>query len=1060
MTSYPYWVTAGTLPNRLEGYSYSSNPELLLFGETTNQPCTVSIPPINGSLPPGTRLEFDGTTVRILGQIAGVEGTETYSFTLRLSNGTYSTDRTFYITATNTLDILEWVTGNSTSLGYYYVAEPTNYQVLAQNTPLKTIAYSFGPIIGWTQGLSIEPATGLLTLDLRWKPSFNYTTLDYTLNNDLLYKCVVAGVSGLANGPFVSGSGIVDSSDPPWEPNSYYIVNTVVTNDNGKIYVCLATGFSSAGPGPTGTGGNIPDGYPTAWSYIGQAAVWNQVTPATSELVAFTVQAATDTQIITRVFQIALLSRPYPPIWQTPSGSLGTVSPRANFDLPLVVFDPDFQGITFSSSNLPTWLNLGVLGELWGSAPVVLSTTFYTFTISASDGIFTVPRTFTVEVAQDPQQISWNSPNDLGEILDGEFSSIQLSAVTNRPGASISYGLSGGSIPPNTIVVSSTGILSGFVEYHAVPKTYFFEVTATDGTDKLPRWFELTVQSGYKEKFLNISIPITGAEKLQFIINNSSSLIAPEYLFREADKNWSRNDSPEVNVVSGLKYSNVEDVKNSISSWLTEFELSYGMLNASEGSGLEYQTLFVCLRDSSSVQSWQPFTSYHSNTRVSTSSGKQFYALVGGTTGDYPEPSHDGTDGSVVWQLVSTPNESTSRNLPLPWYPAHDYATNQTVVNYGETYQAAQNGRSSGGFGPKGELVPITDGQTSWTQGAFFGPNSAYPPSIYNLRQKTISTLGFASSKGDGAQGLVNVNLSTGGIQSVSVVSSGSGYYSQPTIVVNGIGTGARVSALLELKSATLISSSPGFTVGMLFDVSQGTSPGDDFGTVQVGSVNALGIVTSVIITKKGTYSHFPKSNVSFTSGSKTFVVFFDLGIKNVMIDDPGSGYSTETTVSFLGSELLPAWQQEWAKSYVLSVPLAYITMEGAQKFKNTPFIINPYQGQTVEVKQIKMSVQGLLWTGTTTFDADCMTWEVTQTRLVEFDPASETVFDGGVEVFDNDQTWFDHGQMGVVPYSNTIFDENTTIYDYYSTLIDSRASVTASKFTRSWIVNFGKPWQ
>jgi len=1060
MSSYPFWVTAATLPSRAEGYSYSSNPEILLYGETTNQPCTASIPPINGTLPPGTQVEFVAGQIRIVGQIQGsIDGT-TYEFTLRLSNGTFSTDRTFRITVANVQDRLEWLTPNNKPLGYYFVSEPVTFAVVAQNTPLKSITYSLTSPITWTQGLSIESNTGLTTLNLRWRPTTPYTTVDYVLNNNFLYKCIVAGTSGLSNGPVVPGSAIVDSSDPAWQPNSYYVVNTVVTNDNGKIYVCLASGFSSAGTGPTGTGGNIPDGFPTAWSYIGQAAVWSQVTPGTTDLVTFSVQAATNTQQIVQSYDIELLSRPYEPIWLTPAGILATLVPGANFTFALEVFDPDFQGIAFTSSNLPNWLNLSTLGELWGRAPAVLSSTDYDFTVIASDGVFSVPRNFLVSVEQEPEQIQWLSPNYLGHIEDGAFSSIQFRATTSRPGASVLYGLRGGIIPLNTTVESSTGMLSGFVDYHAVSKTYLFEISASDGTDIETRWFQLTVKSQNREKFLNISIPITGAEKLQFITNNSPSLIAPEFLFREQDTNWSRNDSPEIAVVSGLNYTNIAEVRNSLSNWLSEFELSYGALNTSELESLEYQTLFVTIRDSNSLGSWTPFTQYKQNERVSTSSGQQFLALVAGVSGDYPEPTVSGADGSVVWQLVSVPNSSTLRTPPLPWYPAHLYQQTQTVVNFGNVYEATLTGRSSGGFGPQGTNFPIADGTTSWTQTISNGPNVAYPPSIYNIRRESIRLLGFASSKGSGAVGFANVNAITGGITSVSIINKGSGYYSQPEVSITGEGSGAVVSVDLELQSTNIISSSAGFSMGQTFTVSQGLSLSQDFAQIEISGVDSVGFATQLTITHSGTYQQFPKGNITFVLADRALVVFFDLGVKSVLVVSPGTGYSTGTSVNFSGNELLPSWQSQWAKNHVLSIPLAYITLAGAEKFKTTPFLVNPYQGQTIEVKQLKFSLQGLIWTGNTTFDESCMSWDVAQTQLVEFDPATETLFDGGFEIFDRDSTQFDRGAMNIAPFSATVFDENTTIYDYYATLFDARPGAASSRFSRSWIVNFGRPWQ
>jgi hypothetical protein len=1064
MTSYPYWVTAAVLPSRLEGYSYSSVPEILVYGETTNLPCTVSIPPINGSLPPGTRVELVGGQVQILGQISGVQGEQTYDFTLRLSNGSLVTDRTFSITATNIVDILEWETPNTTPLGYYYLPGPAQYQIRASNTPPKSIFYSFGPYIGWTQGLSIESGTGLVTLDLSWKPTNFYSTTDYVLNSGYLYKCTVPGDSGFARGPYLTGSNVVDSTYPAWTANSYYTLNTKVTNNIGKIYICIVAGFSGA-TGPTGTGSFIVDGFPTVWSYIGQAAVWNQVTPGVDEQITFTATAQNDevapTQTVTRVFSVTATATPHAPIWQTPAGLLATVSPAQNFSFQLEIFDPDLQSITFTCLDLPSWLNLGELGLLWGSVPNVTGNVSYVFTVTASDGVQTVSRTFSILSQKSGQQVLWQSPDVLGDIYDGEFCSIQLQATTTRETGGVTYGLRGGSIPPNTIVVSATGMISGFVEYHPSDKTYFFEVAASDGAETVTKKFQLIVKSQKLEKFLSVTIPITGTEKLGFIANNSTSLCPPEYLFREQDSNWARNNQPGISVITGIKYSNAEQVKNNLSNWLTEFVLQFGRVDVSYEPSLPYQTMFVTVQDSSSVAPWQPYTEYHPTSRVSTSSGLELVATTTGVSGGYPEPKGSGMDGSVVWQAVSVPNTASNRTLPLPWYPAHLYQQYQTVLNEGSSYTADNLGRSSGGFGPQG-VAPVPDGEITWRDpvtGDPLPPNTFYPPSIYNLRTELKTRYGYSNAKGSGAIGFANVNLATSGISSITVADPGEGYLSQPPVIIRGDGTGATGECVLSILTATIVSSSPGFQVGMEFPVSQGqifSVPG----RIRVESTNPVGIVTGISIIESGGYTQFPQGNVAFVVGAANLLVQFNLGIGQVRITSAGAGYSTNTVVSFAGTELLPNWQQSWSKGYVLSIPLAAVTQQGADYVKNRAFQTNPYQGQSIEVKQVEIRVQGLIWEGDTSFDGTSMSWDTNATRLVEFDPASETDFDHSSTIFDRDNTWFDHGMLGNFPFSNTVFDTEKTIFDYYATLFDERASITSSRFSRSWLIDFGKPWQ
>ena len=88
------------------------------------------------------------------------------------------------------------------------------------------------------------------------------------------------------------------------------------------------------------------------------------------------------------------------PIWQTASGSLGTVTSLLSFSNTVSATDEENNTITYSSPNLPAWLSINSSsGVISGTAPGVVNATTYSFTINASDGINAAQsRSFSVTV--------------------------------------------------------------------------------------------------------------------------------------------------------------------------------------------------------------------------------------------------------------------------------------------------------------------------------------------------------------------------------------------------------------------------------------------------------------------------------------------------------------------------------------------------------------------------------------------------------------------------------------------------------------------------------------
>jgi hypothetical protein len=91
------------------------------------------------------------------------------------------------------------------------------------------------------------------------------------------------------------------------------------------------------------------------------------------------------------------------PTWNTSSGTIATINEQTALNTSVSATDPDGTSIVYSSSNLPSWINLNSsTGALTGTAPDILSNTTYTFDITASDGVNTSSRSFSVSTIYVP----------------------------------------------------------------------------------------------------------------------------------------------------------------------------------------------------------------------------------------------------------------------------------------------------------------------------------------------------------------------------------------------------------------------------------------------------------------------------------------------------------------------------------------------------------------------------------------------------------------------------------------------------------------------------------
>ncbi len=122
------------------------------------------------------------------------------------------------------------------------------------------------------------------------------------------------------------------------------------------------------------------------------------------------------------------------PAWNTASGSLGSFTDGSSVSASVSATDPDGTSIVYLSTNLPAWLSLNSsTGGITGTSPTVVSQTTYSFDITASDGLNTSSRSFSVTVV--PVVISGGTEVTSGGYKYHIFSSAGVSSLTVANGS-------------------------------------------------------------------------------------------------------------------------------------------------------------------------------------------------------------------------------------------------------------------------------------------------------------------------------------------------------------------------------------------------------------------------------------------------------------------------------------------------------------------------------------------------------------------------------------------------------------------------------------------------
>lgn len=159
------------------------------------------------------------------------------------------------------------------------------------------------------------------------------------------------------------------------------------------------------------------------------------------------------------------------PIWKSSNSSLdnlGTVVEGVYFEAPLDAYDPNGGSVSykFLAGTLPPGIRINQTGLVQGVPvlnDVANETRTFEFSIRATDqNGFVSDKTFVLTIANVSPPVIVPRVNNLGQIFDGEFYSLQLQATELNPYANLTWSLTSGTLPPG-VTLGSGGLLSGFV---------------------------------------------------------------------------------------------------------------------------------------------------------------------------------------------------------------------------------------------------------------------------------------------------------------------------------------------------------------------------------------------------------------------------------------------------------------------------------------------------------------------------------------------------------------------------------------------------------------------
>lgn len=760
---------------------------------------------------------------------------------------------------------------------------------------------------------------------------------------------------------------------------------------------------------------------PTGLSINSRTGVITYTTPVITAdtTTAFTVRATAGGLYSDLAFTISVLTVPHAPAWVTDSGLIAEILEDGFVETPLVAYESSSNAtisyqLVSSSPAFP--FTLTSTGLVYGYPPQLFTTTVYQFTVNASSANGSTARTFDIIVS--PATVGallyWTSKPDLGTVQDGQYTTLDCSAYSSRH--PIQYNLVGGILPRGMVLEQQSGFVVGFMEFQTRDRSYTFDISASDGIQTIQRGFTVTVTRRIDYQYLGVTIPVEGSLK-DIYYDYVGSVINPRWVPNNSSTPQSILYTPYVQLIDGLNYAidNPAAAVNFANLHLNTTELMIGavtnvntspsttlfyspILDANSGAAASYAQAndTVIAGTATSSITTGPVT-FITDTRATETS------IVPGTTMRASIPLH-----SDIWLQGSVTN-----------YAGYNLTIDVTMTSGAGTY-------------------------SNWD--IKFSPT--YPPSLVNMRNDLISGLGWVNDgQGSGAMLSAYVDPITSALSGILIESQGSGYLYSPSIVISGSGNGAVAGANISVVGTSIHYPGSGWVVGQEITLDP---PAISPAVVTVSAVDSGGGITALDITDSGEYALWPAGLTTLTNGvGLPARVTFSMGIGNTYVIAGGSGYVVGSTyVTAGGTETLPSWQASWFP--YLQIGNVFTTDGGRVVGQETASVNDQMYYQRWPLQHAILEMQGVNWTGDTTFDQQSTAFDGSSTFFTEWLEPIDTVFDTNMEIFNQGNTRFDDNYaawqaMANLAWGRTPFDQETTIFDIYNTTFDSSATPTRS---------------
>lgn len=301
----------------------------------------------------------------------------------------------------------------------------------------------------------------------------------------------------------------------------------------------------------------------------------------TNSTVIFNVNASTSSASSLVDLSIIVLSNPSGPEWVTSSGDLETSSGGDYIEFNLIAEDVSGTTVNYEliSSDSGFTLSVAPDGLLYGRLPSVNSYTVYSFNVRAFNSNGTTNQNFSISVdVLVNNDLSWVTESELGSIDEGQIINIPILAISKNKNL-ILYNITGGILPPNLMIGIVSGSLLGFIEYHALSKIYYFDITASTETQSITQQFSITINKIYGDRFLSAYFPVTGLLKNQLSIDSGNIRVRePGNVAFDQIENIPINFS--MTIINGIEieFETADSIVDSIHNQLYQPDLQFGMI--------------------------------------------------------------------------------------------------------------------------------------------------------------------------------------------------------------------------------------------------------------------------------------------------------------------------------------------------------------------------------------------------------------------------------------------------------------------------------------------------